>query len=70
MKTSPFFMGIIYLTMGILFTFLAIETAQETVWNFLTLLLIAVATFDYTTAFRFFWFSNQIKKAKQKQNKK
>lgn len=59
MKTSPFFMGVVYGIMGCLFTYLAIESIQDTIWNFTTILLIVVATFDFSVAFRFFFNLNK-----------
>lgn len=53
MKTSPIFMGMIYGLMGVLFTFLAIESVTDTIWNFTTVLLMVVATFDFSVAIRF-----------------
>lgn len=34
MKNIPLTRGFIYIIMGVLFTYLAIQNAQETVWNF------------------------------------
>ncbi|MEK5440405.1 MULTISPECIES: YdiK family protein [unclassified Fredinandcohnia] len=61
-RTSPFVMGIIYTLMGILFTYIAINSATETVWNFSTILLALVATFDFGVAIRMFVLHSKIKK--------
>jgi len=61
-RTSPFVMGIIYTLMGILFTYIAINSATETVWNFSTILLALVATFDFGVAIRMFVLHIKIKK--------
>ncbi|MEH7381973.1 YdiK family protein [Bacillus sp. JJ1533] len=61
-RTSPFAMGIIYALMGILFTYIAINSAKETVWNFSTILLAVVATFDFGVAIRMFALHFKIKK--------
>lgn len=63
MKTSPIFSGILYSIMGSLFLSLAIQSAQETtIWNFFTLVLMIVATFDFFVALRCFILYKQIKK--------
>ncbi|MEH7226632.1 YdiK family protein [Bacillus sp. JJ1566] len=61
-RTSPFAMGIIYALMGILFTYIAINSATETIWNFSTILLAVVATFDFAVAIRMFSLHFKIKK--------
>lgn len=38
--------------MGALFTYLAIESAQETIWNFSTVALMVMATLDLGMALR------------------
>ncbi|MFS0865354.1 YdiK family protein [Fredinandcohnia sp. 179-A 10B2 NHS] len=65
-RTSPFAMGIIYLLMGVLFTYIAIGSATETVWNFSTILLALVATFDFGIAIRMFALHSKIKKMTKK----
>lgn len=62
MKTTPYTMGFIYAAMGALFTYLAIETAQETVWNLSTVLLMIIATFDFTSSIRFFTYKRRLNK--------
>ncbi|WP_078543031.1 YdiK family protein [Litchfieldia alkalitelluris] len=66
-RISPLFMGFIYLLMGFLFTYLAVGSATETVWNFSTILLMLVATFDFGVAIRMFLLHQKIKKIKDKQ---
>ncbi|MEH7238998.1 YdiK family protein [Bacillus sp. JJ1562] len=61
-RTSPFAMGIIYVLMGTLFTYIAISSATETIWNFSTILLALVATFDFGVAIRMFALHFKIKK--------
>lgn len=65
-RTSPFFMGIIYSIMGILFTYIAINSARETIWNFSTILIMLVATFDFGVAIRMFMLHGKIKKMTKK----
>ncbi|WP_375781777.1 YdiK family protein [Parageobacillus toebii] len=38
--------------MGILFTYLSIQSADETIWNFFTIVLAIIATLDFGTAIR------------------
>ncbi|MFC4324322.1 YdiK family protein [Litchfieldia salsa] len=61
-RISPFVMGIIYLLMGLLFTYLAIGSVEETVWNFTTIIFVLVATFDFGVSIRMFLLHRKIKK--------
>ncbi|HHY75063.1 MAG TPA: YdiK family protein [Bacillus bacterium] len=65
MKTTPYTMALIYAAMGALFTYLAIKSAQETIWNFSTVLLMLIAAFDFSTSIRFFLYKKYIQKQKQ-----
>lgn len=65
MRTTPYTMALIYAAMGTLFTYLAIESAGDTIWNFSTVLLMIIATFDFTTSIRFFLYKRFTKKGKQ-----
>lgn len=64
MRTSPYTMALIYVAMGALFTYLAIQSAEETIWNFSTVLLMIIATFDFSTAIRFILYKKIIDKRK------
>ncbi len=64
MRTSPYTMALIYVAMGALFTYLAIQSAEETIWNFSTILLMIIATFDFSTAIRFILFKKVMDKRK------
>lgn len=64
MRTSPYTMALIYAAMGALFTYLAIQSAEETIWNFSTILLMIIATFDFSTAIRFILYKKIIDKRK------
>ncbi|MCA1032894.1 YdiK family protein [Bacillus timonensis] len=61
-RTSPLTMGIMYTLMGILFTYLAIGSVQETIWTFPTIILMLVATFDFGVAIRMFILYAKLKK--------
>ncbi|WP_027410636.1 YdiK family protein [Anoxybacteroides tepidamans] len=47
MRTSPLNTALFYFLMGSLFTYLAIESAHETIWNFSTVALMVMATLDF-----------------------
>ncbi|WP_141434467.1 YdiK family protein [Bacillus sp. 03113] len=48
MKQSPFFSGILYISLGVLFTYFAINNiSADGSWSFFTYLLIILATFDF-----------------------
>ena len=64
MRTSPYTMALIYAAMGALFTYLAIQSAEETIWNFSTILIMIIATFDFSTAIRFILFKKVMDKIK------
>lgn len=64
MRTSPYTMALIYVAMGALFTYLAIQSAEETIWNFSTVLLMIIATFDFSTAIRFILYKKIMDKRK------
>lgn len=55
MRISPLFMGFMYLLIGIMFTYLAIQNADNGLWNISTILLMVVATLDFVVAIRSFY---------------
>jgi ABC-type multidrug transport system permease subunit len=54
MRTSPTFMGLLYLSLGVLFTYLAIENDAKSMWNATTIIFMLLATFDFAVSIRFF----------------
>lgn len=66
MKISPKMMGIIYSLLGILFTYVAVLSADETIWNFLTILLAFFATLDFGVSIRMFIIHFKIKNHRNK----
>ncbi|MBB6285110.1 MULTISPECIES: YdiK family protein [Geobacillus] len=52
MMRRPRLFSLPYFILGVLFTYLAIESAHETIWNASTIALAALAAFDFGTAFR------------------
>ncbi|MBS4210437.1 YdiK family protein [Bacillus sp. FJAT-50079] len=49
---SPLASGILYIFLGIVFTYLAIQQVIVKDWNFIAYLLIIIATFDLGAGFR------------------
>lgn len=66
MRVSPRTMALIYFALGFLFIFGAVQYAEETVWNFLTILLALIATLDFGAGIRYLRLHYKIKKMKQK----
>lgn len=66
MKTSPLFMAFIYLGMGLMFTYIAVQSVEDSVWNFITILLAFFATMDFVVSSRLFRLHFKVKKAKKK----
>ncbi|MBB6454865.1 lysylphosphatidylglycerol synthetase-like protein (DUF2156 family) [Salirhabdus euzebyi] len=69
MRASPLFMALLYFIMGFVFTYIAIQSVEETVWNFTTIILAVVATFDFAVAIRLIGVHMKIKDAKNKSKK-
>jgi hypothetical protein len=61
MRTSPLNIAFFYFLMGTLFTYLAIESAHESIWNFSTIVLMVMATLDFGVALRMFTFYLRIR---------
>lgn len=66
MKMNPISMGVFYLVMGILFTYLAINSAEKDAFSFPTIILMLIATFDIGVGIRMFIFASKLKKKDQK----
>ncbi|SDR12754.1 protein of unknown function [Virgibacillus subterraneus] len=62
MKISPKAMFVIYFIMGILFTYMAIQSTGESVWNFSTIILAIIATLDFGVGFRMLVIHFRLKK--------
>lgn len=53
MRPTPLSSGILYIVLGLLFTFFAIQNVQEDEgWGFFTYLLVILATFDLGSGIR------------------
>lgn len=46
MRQSPIFSGVVYLLLGALFTYFAVQDVQQNGWGFFSYLLVILATFD------------------------
>ncbi|MRH44883.1 DUF4305 domain-containing protein [Aquibacillus halophilus] len=67
MRTSPLFMASLYFGMGVVFTYIATQSVEDTVWNFMTILLAFFATLDFVVSFRLFKMHFKLKKSKKKE---
>ncbi|SDK38254.1 YdiK family protein [Sediminibacillus albus] len=65
MRTSPLFMASLYFGMGVVFTYIAAQSAEDTIWNFITILLAIFATLDFVVSFRLVSLYVKIKKSKK-----
>lgn len=62
MKPTPLSSGILYIILGLLFTFFAIQNVQvDEGWGFFTYLLIILATFDLGNGIRMVMFHFKLK---------
>ncbi len=67
MRQSTLFSGIIYILLGLLFIFFAVQNVNtEGNWGFFTYLLIILATFDLGSGIRIIWFHFQLKNEESK----
>ncbi|MEH7098100.1 YdiK family protein [Neobacillus vireti] len=66
MRRSPLFSGFIYLFLGTLFTYFAIDHVQTNGWGFFGYLLVLLATFDFGSGVKMILFhikyKNKVKK--------
>jgi hypothetical protein len=66
MRRSPLFSGFIYLLLGSLFTYFAIDHVQTNGWGFYAYLLVLLATFDFGSGLKTILFhikyKNKVKK--------
>ncbi|GAA0322880.1 hypothetical protein GCM10008967_11750 [Bacillus carboniphilus] len=62
----PLSNGILYLVLGVIFTFFAIQNVQQSGWGFFTYLLIILATLDFGSGLRFIMIHFQLKQHQKK----
>jgi hypothetical protein len=68
MKRSPLFSGFIYLVLGALFTYFALDDVEKNGWGFFSYLLVLLATFDLGSGLKMivFHFRNKDKDTNKK----
>ncbi|MBA4538586.1 YdiK family protein [Bacillus aquiflavi] len=66
MRASPLFTGFVYIFLGILFTFFAIQNVNQQGWGFFSYLLVLLATIDFGAGIRMTAFHFITKKKKNK----
>ncbi|SFM14489.1 protein of unknown function [Gracilibacillus orientalis] len=69
MRISPLRSAFFYIALGALFTYIAIQSADETIFNFITIALATFATIDFVVAVRLMNLHFRIKKANDKDKK-
>lgn len=67
MKQSPLFSGIVYIALGLLFTYLAVENVNQTGWGFFSVVLVLLATFDIGSGVRMIQFHFKLKQIQKNQ---
>lgn len=66
MRQSPLFSGIIYIVLGLLFTYFAVQNVNEDGWGFFSYLLVLLATFDLGSGIRMVLFHFKLKNIQKK----
>ncbi|WP_059174235.1 YdiK family protein [Bacillus sp. FJAT-27445] len=66
MRQSPLFSGIVYLLLGLLFTYFAVESVRNEGWGFFAYLLVILATFDFGAGIRMIGIHFKLKKTQKK----
>jgi Domain of unknown function (DUF4305) len=62
MRRSPLFSGFIYIILGVLFTYFAIQNVNNQGWGFFSYLLVLLATLDFGSGLRMVNLHFKIKK--------
>ncbi|WP_409252642.1 YdiK family protein [Bacillus sp. SCS-153A] len=62
MRRSPLFSGILYILLGVLFTYFAIRNVNDHGWGFFSYLMVLLATLDFVSGFRMVAMHFKIKK--------
>ncbi len=66
MRQTPLFSGIIYIVLGLLFTYFAVQNVNEDGWGFFSYLLVLLATFDLGSGIRMVLFHFKLKNSQKK----
>ncbi|MEQ2527929.1 DUF4305 domain-containing protein [Robertmurraya yapensis] len=62
MRQTPLFSGILYIVLGLFFTYFAVQDLQKNgEWGIFTYLLVILATFDFGNGIRMILFHFKIK---------
>ncbi len=67
MKITPLRMVFFYSVMGSLFLYLAIVSFDESMWQWHTILLMLIATFDFGVAIRSYFLHQKIKEMQRQE---
>lgn len=62
MRRSPLFSGILYILLGVLFTYFAIQNVNDHGWGFFSYLMVLLATLDFGSGLRMVALHFKIKK--------
>lgn len=65
MRQSPIFSGVVYILLGALFTYFAVQDVQQSGWGFFSYLLVILATFDLGSGIKVILFSFSKNNSKQ-----
>lgn len=65
MRQSPMFSGVVYLFLGGLFTYFAVQDVQQNGWGFFPYLLVTLATFDLGSGIKVILYSISKKQEKK-----
>jgi len=65
-RQSPLVSGILYITLGVLFTYLAINYVSEDGWNWFSYLIVFLATMDFGSGIRLIKLHYRIKRMHKK----
>jgi hypothetical protein len=69
MRQTPLFSAFIYILLGVLFTYFAIENVRQEGWGFFSYLLVILATFDLGAGIRIIMLYYKIKRAQTDKKK-
>ncbi|ALC92545.1 hypothetical protein AM500_24360 [Bacillus sp. FJAT-18017] len=69
MRPTPLFSAFIYILLGVLFTYFAIENVKQEGWGFFSWLLVILATFDLGAGIRIIMLYYKIKRAQTDKKK-
>jgi uncharacterized membrane protein len=64
MRQTPLVSGILYLLLGTLFTYFAIQNVRQDGWGFFPYILVILATFDFGNGLKMIAIHYKIKKSR------